>query len=37
MIGIAHYLGIEVIFNKSPEIARNTIEEIGNFYMHGLG
>ncbi|HNV36888.1 MAG TPA: TetR/AcrR family transcriptional regulator [Rectinema sp.] len=36
MIGVAHYFGIEVIFNKSPEIAQNTIEEIGFLYMNGL-
>ncbi|SLM17512.1 putative Transcriptional regulator [uncultured spirochete] len=37
MLGVAHYLGIEVIFDKSPEIARQTIEEMGQLYIHGLG
>jgi len=37
LIGVAHYFGIEVVFNKSPEIARTTIEEIGHLYVHGLG
>ncbi len=37
MLGVAHYLGIEVIFDNSPEIARQTIEEMGELYMHGLG
>jgi len=37
MLGVAHYLGIEVIFDNSPEIARQAIEEMGQLYMHGLG
>ncbi len=37
MLGVAHYLGIEVVFDNSPEIARQTIEEMGQLYMHGLG
>ncbi len=36
MLGVAHYLGIEVVFDNSPEIARQTIEEMGQLYMHGL-
>ncbi len=36
MLGVAHYLGIEIIFDNSPETARHVIEEIGNLYMHGL-
>ncbi len=37
MLGVAHYLGIEVVFDNSPEIARQTIEEMGQLYMYGLG
>lgn len=37
MLGIAHYLGIEVIFDHSPESARNVIAEIGELFRHGLG
>jgi AcrR family transcriptional regulator len=36
LLGVAHYLGIEVIFDKSPESARNIIAELGDFYRHGL-
>lgn len=36
MLGVAHYLGIEVIFDKSPDNARQVIEEIGYLYTHGL-
>jgi len=36
MLGVAHYLGIEIIFDNSPETARHVIEEIGKLYMHGL-
>ena len=37
MLGVAHYLGIEVIFDKSPENAKNVIGEIGEFYRSGFG
>jgi len=37
MLGIAHYLGIEVIFDQSPENARNIIAELGEFYRRGFG
>lgn len=37
MLGIAHYLGIEVIFDRSPENARNVIAELGEFYRRGFG
>ena len=37
MLGVAHYLGIEVIFDRSPENARNIIGEIGEFYRGGFG
>jgi len=37
MLGVAHYLGIEVIFDRSPENARNVIGEIGEFYRSGFG
>lgn len=37
MLGIAHYLGIEVVFDHSPENAKNVISEIGEFYRHGFG
>ncbi|GAB6275750.1 MAG: TetR family transcriptional regulator [Rectinema sp.] len=37
MLGVAHYLGIEVVFDNSPEIARQVIEEMGQLYMYGLG
>lgn len=36
MLGVAHYLGIEVIFDQSPENARCVISEIGAFYQHGF-
>ena len=36
LLGVAHYLGIEVIFDKSPESAKNTIAELGEYYGHGL-
>ena len=36
MLGVAHYLGIEVIFDKSPENAMNVIGEIGEFYRRGF-
>lgn len=36
MLGVAHYLGIEIIFDTSPETARHVIEEIGTLYMRGL-
>lgn len=37
MLGVAHYLGIEVIFDKSPDNARQVIEELGYLYTHGFG
>jgi AcrR family transcriptional regulator len=37
MLGVAHYLGIEVIFDESPENARNIIKEIGKLYRQGFG
>ncbi len=37
MLGVAHYLGIEVIFDQSPENARTVISEIGKFYRFGYG
>lgn len=37
LLGVAHYLGIEVIFDHSPENARNVIQEIGEYYSHGFG
>lgn len=37
MLGVAHYLGIEVIFDQSPENARQIITEIGEFYRRGFG
>lgn len=37
MLGVAHYLGIEVIFDQSPENARSIIAEIGEFYRRGFG
>ncbi len=37
MLGVAHYLGIEVIFDHSPENAMSVIREIGEYYRHGFG
>lgn len=37
MLGVAHYLGIEVIFDHSPENAMSVIKEIGNYYRRGFG
>lgn len=37
MLGVAHYLGIEVIFDHSPENAMTVIREIGEYYRHGFG
>lgn len=37
MLGVAHYLGIEVIFDQSPENARNVIAQIGEYYRRGFG
>jgi AcrR family transcriptional regulator len=37
MLGIAHYLGIEVVFDHSPENAKNIIAEIGELYRTGFG
>lgn len=37
LLGVAHYLGIEVIFDHSPENARAVIQEIGEFYRRGFG
>ena len=37
MLGVAHYLGIEVIFDHSPENAMSVIKEIGEYYRHGFG
>lgn len=36
LLGTAHYLGIEVVFEHSPENARNVIAEIGEYYKSGL-
>ncbi|MCX8013336.1 MAG: TetR/AcrR family transcriptional regulator, partial [Rectinema sp.] len=36
LLGVAHYLGIEVIFDHSPENARMVIEELAELYVHGL-
>jgi len=36
-LGVAHYLGIEVIFDHSPENAKNVIKSIGELYSGGFG
>ena len=36
LLGVAHYLGIEVVFERSPENAKNVISEIGELYRRGL-
>lgn len=36
MLGVAHYFGIEIIFDNSPETARQVIEELGALYTQGL-
>jgi AcrR family transcriptional regulator len=35
--GVAHYLGLEVVFDESPENAKSIITEIGEFYRKGFG
>lgn len=37
MLGVAHYLGIEAIFDQSLENSRNCIMEIGKLYRRGFG
>jgi AcrR family transcriptional regulator len=37
MLGVAHYLGIEVIFDQSPENAKSVIGEIEELYRSGFG
>jgi len=36
MLGVAHYLGIEVVFDHSPQNARQVIEELAGLYVGGL-
>ncbi|MCX7775952.1 MAG: TetR/AcrR family transcriptional regulator [Spirochaetaceae bacterium] len=36
MLGVAHYLGIDVLFEESPGMARSVIEELAYYYSHGL-
>ena len=36
LLGIAHYLGIEIIFDESPANARNVILQLGQFYQRGF-
>jgi len=36
MLGIAHYLGLERIFDQSPEQAKKVISAIGEFYRRGF-
>ncbi|HEY9054463.1 MAG TPA: TetR/AcrR family transcriptional regulator [Rectinemataceae bacterium] len=36
LLGVAHYLGMEVVFDKSPETARSIISTIGNYYVKGI-
>jgi AcrR family transcriptional regulator len=36
LLGVAHYLGIEVVFERSPENAKNVISEIGELYRNGI-
>ena len=37
MLGLAHYLGMDLILDQSPEEAIKVISAIGEFYRHGLG
>ncbi len=37
MLGIAHYLGMAVLFDQSPEQAKKAISAIGEYYRRGLG
>ncbi|MDP2790188.1 MAG: TetR/AcrR family transcriptional regulator [Rectinemataceae bacterium] len=37
MLGIAHYLGMDLILDQAPEEAIKVISAIGEFYRHGLG
>lgn len=36
LLGVAHYLGIEVIFDESPSSARNIILQLGRYYQKGF-
>lgn len=36
LLGVAHYLGIEVIFDESPANARNVILQLGSYYQTGF-
>ncbi|GAB1455023.1 MAG: TetR/AcrR family transcriptional regulator [Spirochaetia bacterium] len=36
MLGISHYYGMEVAFDKSPHNARAIVEGIGNYLINGL-
>ncbi len=36
LLGVAHYLGMEVVFDKSPETAKSIITTIGKYYRSGL-
>jgi hypothetical protein len=36
MMGISHYYGLEVAFDKSPHNAKAVIEDIGSHLIHGL-
>lgn len=36
LLGLAHYLGIEVVFNESPDNAMATISELGDLLSEGL-
>lgn len=36
LMGISHYLGLEVAFDTSPLNARAMIEDIGTYLVHGL-
>lgn len=36
LMGISHYFGLEVAFDKSPLDARTMIEDIGTYLVHGL-
>ena len=36
LLGISHYYGMEVAFDGSPHNARDIVEGIGDYLMHGL-
>ncbi len=36
LLGIAHYLGMEVVFEEAPGLARNLVEALGGYLAHGV-